>query len=217
MDGVVPYFAVNEGLRRESTGKAAEAAILCMKPRQWPTSWAMTYSIDSVRTSSGICLALCLMLPFLTGQIPQIGNMLSPMHIPVLLCGLLCGAPYGAAVGFIAPLLRHLIFGMPAMPSCLIMAFEMAAYGLAAGVLVNRLGRSASGLYLSLIGAMLFGRLVWGAVSFVFYAAFMQTPFTMQMFLAGAFFNALPAIVLHIAIIPPIVMALRRSHIAAAA
>lgn len=168
-------------------------------------------------TFSGICLALCLMLPFLTGQIPQIGNMLSPMHIPVLLCGLLCGAPYGAAVGFIAPLLRHLIFGMPAMPSCLIMAFEMAAYGLAAGVLVNRLGRSASGLYLSLIGAMLFGRLVWGAVSFVFYAAFMQTPFTMQMFLAGAFINALPAIVLHIAIIPPIVMALRRSHIAAAA
>ena len=32
-----------------------------------------------------------LALPFLTGQIPQIGAMLSPMHIPVLLCGFLCG------------------------------------------------------------------------------------------------------------------------------
>ncbi|MDO4573109.1 MAG: ECF transporter S component, partial [Clostridia bacterium] len=36
-------------------------------------------------------LALGLVLPFLTGQIPQIGNMLLPMHIPVLLCGLICG------------------------------------------------------------------------------------------------------------------------------
>ena len=34
---------------------------------------------------AALCLALCIVLPFLTGQIPQIGSMLSPMHIPVLL------------------------------------------------------------------------------------------------------------------------------------
>ena len=34
---------------------------------------------------AAVCLALCMVLPFLTGQIPQIGSALSPMHIPVLL------------------------------------------------------------------------------------------------------------------------------------
>lgn len=32
-------------------------------------------------------LALALVLPFITGQLPQIGNALCPMHFPVLLCG----------------------------------------------------------------------------------------------------------------------------------
>ena len=50
-------------------------------------------------------LALGLVLPFFTGQVPQIGNMLLPMHIPVLLCGLICGWQYGLVVGLVMPLL----------------------------------------------------------------------------------------------------------------
>ena len=50
-------------------------------------------------TYSAICLALCLVLPFLTGQIPQIGSALCPMHLPVLLAGFLCGPWWAAAVG----------------------------------------------------------------------------------------------------------------------
>lgn len=65
-------------------------------------------------TLAAMFLALGLVLPLLTGQIPQIGNMLLPMHIPVLLCGLICGWQYGGAVGFVMPLLRYLIFGMAA-------------------------------------------------------------------------------------------------------
>ena len=79
---------------------------------------------------SAMCLALCLVLPFLTGQIPEVGAMLLPMHLPVLLCGFLCGGGWGALVGFTAPMLRHLIFSMPPMPGCISMAFELAAYGL---------------------------------------------------------------------------------------
>lgn len=165
-------------------------------------------------TFSGICLALCLLLPFLTGQIPQIGSMISPMHIPVLMCGLLVGAPYGFAVGFIAPLLRSLLFGMPPVMVSLAMAFEMAAYGLAAGFLVNRLPKTTPNLYASLIGAMLFGRIVWGIAAFFIYRAF-GSPFTVQTFLAGAFIQAVPAIVLHIVIVPPIVMGLRRVGLSA--
>ena len=38
-------------------------------------------------TYSALYLAIALVLPFLTGQIPEIGSMLCPMHIPALLCG----------------------------------------------------------------------------------------------------------------------------------
>ena len=45
-------------------------------------------------TYSALYLAIALVLPFLTGQIPQIGSMLCPMHIPALLCGFVCGWPW---------------------------------------------------------------------------------------------------------------------------
>ena len=62
-------------------------------------------------TLSGLFLALGLLLPFLTGQIPNIGKMMLPMHIPVLLAGFVCGWPYGLVVGLICPLLRSVTFG----------------------------------------------------------------------------------------------------------
>ena len=79
-------------------------------------------------TLSAAFLGLGLVLPFLTGQVPQVGSMLLPMHIPVLLCGIICGWEYGLAVGAILPLLRSVIFGMPPMyPTALAMTFELAA------------------------------------------------------------------------------------------
>ena len=87
-----------------------------------------------------IMLALALVLPFLTGQIPEIGSMLCPMHLPALLCGFMCGWPWGLAVGLISPLLRSVIFGMPPMfPTAVSMAFEMAAYGAVSGLLYRLL------------------------------------------------------------------------------
>ena len=79
---------------------------------------------------SAMFLALAFVLPFLTGQIPEIGNMLCPMHIPVLLCGFVCGSPWGFAVGLIAPILRSVTIGAPTLfPRAVAMAFELAAYG----------------------------------------------------------------------------------------
>ena len=87
-------------------------------------------------TLTAMFLALGLVLPFLTGQIPQIGNMLLPMHIPVFLCGLICGWRYGAILGFILPILRNAVFGMPVLfPTGIAMAFELMTYGLVAGFL----------------------------------------------------------------------------------
>ena len=115
-------------------------------------------------TYSALCLTLAMVLPFLTGQVPEIGSMLCPMHIPALLCGFLCGWPWGLAVGFLSPLLRSM-FGMPPIWVAIPMAFEMATYGAVSGWLYRKLNGRGGRIYLSLITAMLAGRLVWGLYS----------------------------------------------------
>lgn len=163
---------------------------------------------------AALCLALALVLPFLTGQIPQIGGMLSPMHIPILLCGFLCGWPLALVTGFLAPLLRYVMFGMPPMPTALVMAFELAAYGAFAGIFYHLLPKKTANIYVSLILAMLAGRVVYGLASFVI-LGITGTKFTLSAFLAGAFISAWPGIIVHILIIPVIVMALKKAKLMA--
>ena len=164
-------------------------------------------------TLSGVCLALCLVLPFLTGQIPEIGSALSPMHIPVLLCGFICGWPYALAVGFIAPLLRFALFGMPPIfPTGISMAFELAAYGVLAAVFYRKLPRKTANIYVSLILAMLGGRIVWGLVRTIM-ALLFHVEFGFSMFLTAGFITAIPGIICHIVLIPLIVIGLRRAHL----
>ena len=162
---------------------------------------------------SALFLALALVLPFLTGQIPQIGSMLLPMHLPVLLCGLICGWQYGGAVGFAAPLLRSVLFGMPPMLTAIAMAFELAAYGVIVGVLYSRSRwKCVVALYRCLVLAMIGGRLVWGAVRVILTGTAGQA-FTWQMFLSGALLTAVPGIVLQLVLIPAIMVALDRTGV----
>ena len=167
-------------------------------------------------TLSGLFLALCMLLPLLTMQNPQLGSALSPMHIPVLLCGFVCGWPYGLAVGFIAPLLRFLLFGMPPIfPVGTAMAFELAAYGAFTGLLYKYLPKKIPYIYITLILSMIGGRAVWGAAMAVLSLASAKVDFTFAAFLTGAFVQALPGIILHIALIPLVVIALRKARLMA--
>ena len=161
---------------------------------------------------SAMFLALGLVLPFVTGQIPEIGSMLLPMHIPVLLCGLICGWPYGAAVGFILPPLRYVLFGMPPIfPNGVAMAFELLTYGLLSGLLYSRARwHCVISLYRCLIAAMIGGRVVWGVVR-VLLTGVASEPFTWQMFLSGAFLTAIPGIILQLVFIPAMMVALDRA------
>lgn len=160
---------------------------------------------------SAVSLALCMVLPFLTGQVPEIGNMLCPMHIPVLLCGFLCGPAWAAVVGAIAPLLRFALFGMPPLfPTGVAMCVELAVYGAVSGVLYRVLPRKAINVYVSLIAAMLLGRIVWGVVR-VAIAGVTGSSFTWAAFIAGAFTSAVPGMILHLLLIPLIVLALERA------
>ena len=157
-------------------------------------------------------MALGIVLPFFTGQIPQIGGMLLPMHLPVLLCGLLCGWQYGGLVGFVLPLLRYAMFGMPPIfPTGIAMAFELAAYGIIAGYLYNHSRwQCVISLYRSLIAAMIGGRIVWGVVR-VLLTGVSGEPFTWQLFLSGAFLTAIPGIILQLVFIPVLMVALDRT------
>lgn len=162
-------------------------------------------------TYAAACLALCMVLPFLTGQIPEIGSALCPMHIPVLLAGFLCGPWWALAVGAVAPLLRFALFGMPPLfPTGAAMCFELAAYGLVSGILYRKLPKKAVNVYVSLVLAMLAGRIAWGIVM-VILMGLSGSAFTWAAFVAGAFVNAVPGIIVHIILIPIIVLALRKA------
>lgn len=164
-------------------------------------------------TLAALFLALAFVMPFLTGQIPEIGAMLCPLHIPVILCGYFCGGPWGMAVGFIAPLFRSLTLGMPPFfPTAVCMAFELATYGAVAGFMHKRLPRKKIYIYVSLLTAMIMGRLVWGAAMFVC-LGINGGAFTFSAFMAGAILNAIPGIIVQLILIPILVMKLDKSSV----
>lgn len=160
-----------------------------------------------------LCLALCMVLPFLTGQVPQIGGMLCPMHIPVLLCGFICGPWYGMVIGAFAPILRFAVFGMPPIyPTGIAMCFELAVYGLVSGAIYKLLPKKAVNIWVSLVTAMLLGRVVWGCVRAVI-SGVGGAAFTWALFLTEGFVNAIPGIILQFILIPAIVLALRAARL----
>lgn len=159
---------------------------------------------------SAFFLALSLLLPFLTGQISQIGNMFCPMHFPVLLCGFFCGPWYGFVVGLLGPLLRFFIFGMPPlMPIGIPMCVELATYGLVSGLLYKYLPKKKSSIFVSLIAAMIAGRILWGIFKAILYG-FGESEFGWSLFIAEAFTNAIPGIILQIVLIPIFVISLEK-------
>ena len=151
---------------------------------------------------AALFLALAFLLPMVTGHVPQVGNMLCPMHFPILLCGFVLGGPWGLAVGFVAPLLRSVLFGMPPMfPIAVSMAFELAAYGLVSGLVWRRVKHTLPMMYAALVTAMVAGRLVWGAVRFVL-AGLTGSSFPFSAFLSGALLTAVPGILAQLVLIP---------------
>ncbi len=168
-------------------------------------------------TLSAVLLSLGLILPFFTGQMQAIGNKLLPMHLPILICGFVCGWKCGLLTGFITPLLRCVLFTMPAPINAICMAFELATYGAVSGFLYERFAslKCASfriGSYISLLGAMLSGRIIWGIVSVIVYGI-NNSSFTWQIFISGALLNAIPGIVLQMILIPILILALENAGV----
>jgi riboflavin transporter FmnP len=163
-------------------------------------------------TLAAMFLALAWLMPFLSGQIPEFGNMLLLMHIPALLAGFVLGPKYGLLLGFIMPLSRSLIFGMPPLyPVSFAMAFELAAYGCVAGLVFRWMVKRFDmhiviPVYVALAIAMIAGRLVWGVVMSVI--GLFGGVFTLNMFLNAAFVVAWPGIIIQFLLIPAIIQVL---------
>ncbi|MDO9628760.1 MAG: ECF transporter S component [Acholeplasmataceae bacterium] len=158
-------------------------------------------------------IALGIVLPFVTGNIAILGSRFLPMHIPVLFAGIILGWKYGLLVGLITPLLRAVTIGMPPLfPVATVMAFELATYGFLIGLFYRILPKKYVFVFVSLILAMIGGRIVWGIAASLIYplAGF---NFNFQIFLAGALINAVPGIILQLILIPALFIGLKRADI----
>lgn len=159
---------------------------------------------------TAVCIALCVVLPQAFHAIPRAGQIYCPMHIPVLLCGLICGWPYGLLCGLAGPLLSSLITGMPPVAYLPGMLIECAVYGCVAGLLIQliRTKSSYADLYISLIGAMLIGRIVAGICRALIFSA---GDYSIAAWASGYFITSLPGIIIQIVLLPSIVFALMKA------
>lgn len=168
---------------------------------------------------TAVLLAVGLVLPFLTGQLQTIGKLISPLHIPVFICGLTCGPLWGGVLGLILPLLRMSLFGMPGLPMALPMTFELCAYGAVCGLLYPALTRWASkrlpAMLAALICAMVAGRIVGGVAKALLLAggAISGAPLTFESFIAAYFLDTAVGAAIHLILVPAVVTALEKARL----
>ena len=159
---------------------------------------------------ASLFLGFAIILPSYVGQIPEIGRRLLPMHIPILLCGYFCGWKYGLLTGLIAPILRSLLFTMPPMyPVAIAMSFELATYGLTTALVYALLNKKKYSIFVSLVSAMILGRVVYGFASYVLFMIDGNL-YTLNLFITSTVVDAIPGIILQIIFIPAIVLSLNR-------
>lgn len=170
--------------------------------------------ISNVKRSiiTAACIALCIILPMAFHSVPNAGNILLPMHIPVLLCGLICGWSFGLLCGLAGPLLSSLITGMPPMAYLPSMVIELGVYGLVSGLMMQilRTKKVYIDLYISLIVALLAGRIVAGAVNALIFAA---GRYSMAAWMTSYFVTSLPGLLIQLVLLPAIVIALMKARL----
>lgn len=173
----------------------------------------MTMSSSKRTTLCAVCIALCYALPVAFHSV-GLGSTLSPMHIPVLLCGLVCGSGAGFLCGLIGPVLSSLLSGMPPMLMLVRMIPELCIYGMVAGFAMKCLhtGSSAKDVYISMIVAMVAGRIVGGIATAVFYTV-TSGIYSMGLWFASYFIESVPGIAAHLVLVPVLVFSLQKARL----
>ncbi|MDL2224834.1 DUF1893 domain-containing protein [Eubacteriales bacterium OttesenSCG-928-M02] len=166
-------------------------------------------------TTAGLLIALGLILPYVSSHAFGVpGTVLLPMHIPVLLAGLLCGPKYGFLCGLIIPALSSVLTGMPATyPMLPIMLLELVTYGTVSGLLYHhtKLGSIRFGVYPSMLGAMVLGRVSYG-IMFSILLSLNTGPFR-ALSVTAAITTGIPGILIQLVLIPILVEVLARTSL----
>ena len=157
-----------------------------------------------------ICIALCYVLPVALHSF-GLGSILSPMHIPVLLCGLVCGGFYGMFCGIAGPILSSVLSGMPPATMLFTMIPELMVYGLVTGLVMKwvRSGKLLPDVYIALAVAMVLGRVIGGIAKALFITV-MATgdAFSIGIWATSYFVGTLPGIVAHLILLPALIVLL---------
>lgn len=160
--------------------------------------------------AAAVCISLCVVLPFAFHMIPNGGTLFSPMHLPVLFCGIVCGPWYGLLCGLLGPLLSCILTGMPGAGYLPIMMTELSVYGLTGGLVMYLIhtGKQLTDIYISLLTAMLAGRILAGITQ-----ALLFTPgkYTLAIWATGYFVSCFPAILMQLILIPILYVALQKA------
>lgn len=158
-----------------------------------------------------LCVACCYLLPLLLGE------SLCPMHIPVLICGLICGAAYGAACGILGPIFSSLLCGTAAVGELALVLPELIAYGVFCGLFMKAVRTKSLllNLYLSLIPAMLLGRIVGGVFRAIysFLGVFGVGAFSLPDVFRIHFTSTLHGVALHLVFVPMFIVTLKEERI----
>lgn len=160
--------------------------------------------------TTAICAAMCVVLPIAFHAIPNAGSVILPMHIPVLLCGLVCGWPYGLVCGLLGPFLSSFT-GMPPMAVLPGMMVECGVYGMVTGLGMKyiRTGKPMADLYISMLSAMVLGRVVAGLAKALIFAP--GTP--AFAWVTTSLVMGIPGIVIQLIVMPLLIAALTRAKL----
>ena len=172
------------------------------------------YKMTSVKKSiiTAVCIALCYALPLLFHGIQGAGNIFTPMHIPVFICGLTCGWQFGLLCGLAGPALSCAMTGMPAIAILPAMMVELAVYGVVTGLLMKviRTKNTLADLYICLIIAIIVGRTMSAVTKALIFA---RGSFALATWVTGTLLISWPGILIQLVSIPTIIFALMKAHL----
>ena len=163
-------------------------------------------------TVCAACVALCYVLPVALHPF-GLGQVLSPMHLPVLLCGLVCGGFYGAVCGLVGPILSSVLSGMPPASALVSMLPELMVYGLVSGLAMKLIHtkKSVADVYIALTAAMVLGRVAGGIAKALFYTG--GSGFSLSLWVSSYFVATLPGIAVQLVLIPLLFFTLTRARV----
>jgi hypothetical protein len=161
---------------------------------------------------TAVCIALCVVLPLAFHSIPQSGVIYCPMHIPVLICGLVCEWQFGLICGIIGPVISSIVTGMPSIVDMPSMMIELVIYGVVCALIMKvvHTKKLYLDLYISLITAMLLGRVTAGVVKALIFA---RGSMTITTWATTYFVTCLPGIIIQLILIPAIYFALQKANL----